>query len=167
MAKKTKFNINLAVVIPVLIYMGMIKYIVDLENSKLCPCSATKNRESLKKLLIISLCLSLGMLLLSVLLKDKNMLANLSGSLAILSIGLFIFITVIFFRYEGEMYKAKCDCSDDIKRTIFRYYLYTVYVLIMIQILFMIFYIVLLVNATKQQAQSVVKVNLWINLNHK
>ena len=47
MAKKTKFNINLAVVIPVLIYIGMIKYIVDLEKNKQCECSATSNRTKL------------------------------------------------------------------------------------------------------------------------
>ena len=73
MAKRKMGNVNLFLLVPVIIYGGMIKYIVDLENSQLCPCSATKNRTDLKNLLIMWVCLLLGSLLLQVLVKDKNM----------------------------------------------------------------------------------------------
>ena len=65
---------------------------------------------------------------------------------------------IIFFKYEGEMYKAECECSEDIKRTVFKYYLYSIYVILVLQILFMIFFIAMMVYTSNQK--SVVKVNL-------
>tara|TARA_Y100000389_G_scaffold85451_2_gene82188 strand:+ start:6070 stop:6546 length:477 start_codon:yes stop_codon:yes gene_type:complete len=158
MAKSKMNNINLFMLIPLIIYGGMIKYIVDLEKSQLCPCSATKNRTDLKKLLVTWICLLLGSLLSQVIIKDKKIKAQLLNVIGISSVVVFIYFSIIFFKYEGEMYKSKCECSEDIKRTVFKYYLYSIYVILVLQILFMIFFIVMMVYTSNQK--SVVKVNL-------
>ena len=160
MAKRKMGNVNLFLLVPVIIYGGMIKYIVDLENSQLCPCSATKNRTDLKNLLIMWVCLLLGSLLLQVVVKDKNMKAQLLNVIGILSVVVFIYFSIIFFKYESEMYKAKCECSEDIKRTVFKYYLYSIYVILVLQVLFIVFYILMVVYSSNQRGLSVVKENL-------
>ena len=158
MGKSKVNNMNLFMIIPVVIYGGMIKYIVDLEHSQLCPCSETKNRRDLKKLLIMWIGLLLGSLALQVVIKDKKMREQLINVIGVVSVVVFIYFSIIFFKYESEMYKAKCECSEDIKRTVFKYYLYSIYVILILQILFMIFFIIMMVYTSNQK--SVVKVNL-------
>ena len=160
MAKRKMGNVNLFLLVPLIIYGGMIKYIIDLENSQLCPCSSTKNRTDLKNLLIMWVCLLLGSLLLQVLVKDKNMKAQLLNVIGILSVVVFIYFSIIFFKYESEMYKAKCECSEDIKRTVFKYYLYSIYVILVLQVLFIVFYILMVVYSSNQRGLAVVKENL-------
>ena len=160
MAKRKMGNVNLFLLVPLIIYGGMIKYIIDLENSQLCPCSSTKNRTDLKNLLIMWICLLLGSLLLQVLVKDKNMKAQLLNVIGILSVVVFIYFSIIFFKYESEMYKAKCECSEDIKRTVFKYYLYSIYVILVLQVLFIVFYILMVVYSSNQRGLAVVKENL-------
>jgi amino acid permease len=160
MAKRKMGNVNLFLLVPLIIYGGMIKYIIDLENSQLCPCSSTKNRTDLKNLLIMWVCLLLGSLLLQVVVKDKNMKAQLLNVIGILSVVVFIYFSIIFFKYESEMYKAKCECSEDIKRTVFKYYLYSIYVILVLQVLFIVFYILMVVYSSNQRGLAVVKENL-------
>lgn len=158
MAKSKMSSINLFMLIPVIIYGGMIKYIVDLEKSQLCPCSSTKNRTDLKNLLITWICLLLGSLLSQILIKNKKMKTQLLNIIGILSLVVFVYFTIIFFKYESEMYKSKCECAEDIKRTVFKYYLYAIYVILVLQILFMIFFILMMVYTSKQN--TVVKADL-------
>jgi len=160
MAKTKMNNINLFMLIPVIIYGGMIKYIVDLENSQLCPCSSTKNRSDLKNLLIGWICLLLLSYLAQMFIKNKGTKLQLLNILSILSVVVFIYFSIIFFKYEGEMYKAKCECSEDIKRTVFKYYLYSIYVILILQILFVVFYIGLMIYSSNQMSSSVVRQNL-------
>ena len=160
MAKSKMSNINLFMLIPVIIYGGMIKYIVDLENSQLCPCSSTKNRNELKNLLIGWICLLLLSFLFQLFIKNKGTKSQILNILSILSIILFIYFSIIFFKYESEMYKAKCECSEDIKRTVFKYYLYSIYVIFILQILFMIFYIGMMIYSSNKMSSSVVRENL-------
>lgn len=158
MAKSKMQNINLFMLIPVIIYGGMIKYIVDLEKSKSCECSATKNRTDLKNLLIAWIVLLLCSLVTQGLIADKNIKSQLLLIISIISVLVFIYFSIIFFKYESEMYKAKCVCSEDIKKTVFKYYLYSIYVILVIQLLFIIFYLIMVVYSSRQV--TAVKVNL-------
>ena len=158
MAKSKMSSINLFMLIPVIIYGGMIKYIVDLEKSQLCPWKNKKNRTDLKNLLITWICLLLGSLLSQILIKNKKMKTQLLNIIGILSLVVFVYFTIIFFKYESEMYKSKCECAEDIKRTVFKYYLYAIYVILVLQILFMIFFILMMVYTSKQN--TVVKADL-------
>lgn len=158
MAKSKMNNLNIFMLVPIIIYGGMIKYIMDLEKTQVCPCSATKNRTDLKNLLITWIGLLVGSLVIQTLIKNKNMKAQLLALISIVSFVVFIYFSIVFFRYEREMYNAKCECAEDIKRTIFKYYLYAIYVILVIQILFMIFFLILMMYTAKQK--SVVKVNL-------
>ena len=92
--------------------------------------------------------------------KDKNMKAQLLNVIGILSVVVFIYFSIIFFKYESQMYKAKCECSEDIKRTVFKYYSYSIYVILVLQVLFIVFYILMVVYSSNQRGLEVVKENL-------
>ena len=161
MKLNTKF-LSFHNLIPLIIYGSMIKYIVDLENSKLCPCSNTKNRTMLKKTLIGWIIVSLGFMLLSLFFNKKySSIFNKLGLLSVIvSLILFIYFSILFFKYENEMYKSNCDCSVDIKKTIFKYYIYSIYVIIFLQIIFALVYVMILINMSNLNRLSVVKVDL-------
>ena len=133
--RNNKMKFNVGILVPIVIYCMMIKYIVDLEKNKQCECSATSNRTKLKKLLGMWMVLIFTCILL-----QRFTTNNVRLELILLTISLFVFFyfTFVFFKYESEMYKAKCECSDDIKKEIFKYYLYIKYAILALTLLFII-----------------------------
>ena len=160
MAKKQKPDLVsqlLTLIIPVLIYGSMYKYLTDLENNRSCDCSDTENRDLLKKLVVGWISVTVVFNLLPFLLKGDN-LNSIANLLVLASIGLFISLSVIFVKYEKQLLEKKCKCSEDIKRTVFRYYLYMGWAIYILTILFTLFYIFLLINSNS--GKNVVKTNL-------
>ena len=147
----------LPLLIPIAIYGIMYKYLDDLEKNKECKCSENENRALLKKLVISTLSVMVLFNLLPFLFKGV-FLNNLGPLLALLSIGLFIYLCVIFIKYEKFLYSKDCKCSEDIKKTVFRYYLYMGIVLYALVILFNLFYIFLIIQSS--QNNSVIRTNL-------
>ena len=144
-------------IIPFAIYGAMYKYLDDLEKNKSCECSNTNNRGLLKQLVVAWISVTLLFNLLPFVLKGKN-LNNISNLILLVSIGLFICLSVVFVRYERQLLEKKCKCSEDIKRTVFRYYLYMGWAVYILTILFTLFYIFLLIKSSGNN--NVVKTNL-------
>jgi len=146
----------LPLLIPVTIYGIMYKYLDDLEKNKECKCSENENRTLLKKLVISTLSVIVVFNILPYILKG-SLLNNLGFILGLVSIGLFIYLSYTFINYEKFLYSKDCKCSEDIKKTIFRYYLYMGIVLYVLVILFNLFYIFLIIQS---QNNAVIKTNL-------
>ena len=159
--KSSKNQIDLSsllpLLIPIAIYGAMYKYLDDLEKNRECKCSENENRTLLKKLVISTLSVMVIFNVLPVLFSG-TFLNNLGPLLALLSIGLFIYLCVTFIKYEKFLYGKDCKCAEDIKRTVFRYYLYTGIVLYVLIILFNLFYIFLIIKSS--QNMKVIKTNL-------
>ena len=147
----------LPLLVPIAIYGAMYKYLDDLEKNKECKCSENENRTLLKKLVVSTLSVMVLFNLLPFLFKGV-FLNNLGPLLALLSIGLFIYLCVTFIKYEKFLYSKDCKCSEDIKKTVFRYYLYTGIVLYVLIILFNLFLIFLIIKSSQNTA--VIKTNL-------
>tara|TARA_Y100000591_G_C21751967_1_gene655238 strand:+ start:582 stop:1097 length:516 start_codon:yes stop_codon:yes gene_type:complete len=144
--------------IPILMYGSMLKYIFDLEKNKSCECSNTENRETLKKLIIGWIGITIVLNLLPFLFGNNG--DSLRLLLSLVSFGLFVYLSITFYKYEKELYISKCDCSKDIKRTVFRYYLYIGWGLFALNLLFVLFYMMLVVQVNNQNQPRVVKANL-------
>lgn len=159
MAKKNSKNISelIPLLIPFAFYGAMYKYLYDLEKNKACECSNTDNRKLLKKLVITWVVLTFIMNILPFFLKSEKIINKGQIILILLSLSLFIYLSVTFVKYEKEINAKDCKCSEDIKRTLFRYYLYTGWVLWGLIILFNFIYIMLIVN---NKRNAVIKTNL-------
>ena len=106
----------------------MIKYLLDLEKNEDCKCAVTETSKMLKKLLVVLLVLVVFNMMLSY--NKTILLVTLS-----LQLILFVYVTYLYFVYERELKKANCECSDDIKRTLFKIYLYFRIILVVLSLL--------------------------------
>ena len=149
----------LTIVIAILIYGSMYKYLDDLEKNKDCKCSENNKRGLLKKLVILSLVVSIVINLLPIIIKNGALLQNLGSILGFVSFGLFVYSCYTFFKYEKFLYKNDCKCSEDIKKTVYRYYLYMVIVLYTLAILFNLFFIFIIILASGKN-NNVARTNL-------
>ena len=147
----------LPLLIPIAIYGIMYKYLDDLEKNKECKCSENENRTLLKKLVISTLSVIVVFNILPYILKG-TLLNSLGSILALVSIVVFIYLCYTFIKYEKFLYSKDCKCSEDIKKTVFRYYLYMGIVLYALVILFNLFYIFLIIQSS--QNNSVIRTNL-------
>jgi|TARA_B110000211_G_scaffold234427_1_gene304024 magnesium-transporting ATPase (P-type) len=147
----------ISLIIPLAIYGGMYKYLDDLEKNKECKCSENEKRKLLKNLVITTLSVMVVFNILPYILTGF-LLNNLVVILGLLSIVLFIYLCYTFIKYETFLYKNDCKCSEDIKKTIFRYYLYTGMVLYALIILFNFLYIFFIIKS--QSNKNVIRTNL-------
>ena len=156
-SKNTDLSQLLPLLIPLTLYGMMFKYLDDLEKNKACECSNTKNRKLLKQLIVAWAGVTIVFNLLPFVMKGNN-LNYLGLLLALTSIGIFIGLSVIFVKYERQLYAKDCKCSEDIKKTIFRYYLYIGWALYIIIILFNLLYIFIIIKSGNNN--NVIKTNL-------
>ena len=106
----------------------MIKYLLDLEKNEDCKCAVTETSKMLKNLLIALLVL----VVLNMMLSFNKTILFVTLSLQII---LFVYVTYLYFVYERELKKANCDCSDDIKKTLFKIYLYFRIIIVVLSLL--------------------------------
>jgi hypothetical protein len=106
----------------------MIKYLLDLEKNEDCKCAVTETSEMLKNLLIALLVL----VVLNMMLSFNKTILFVTLSLQII---LFVYVAYLYFVYERELKKANCDCSDDIKKTLFKIYLYFRIIIVVLSLL--------------------------------
>ncbi len=132
---KVRYSNLISFLIPIIFMSLMLQYLQDLEK-KNCECSITDDRLLLTELIkyylliiLISSILSLGNNVLFIFLK------NLVGLSVIF---LFLYLSIIFFRYNKNLREIACDCAQDRKKTAFQYYLYFYYFsLILFTLLYM------------------------------
>tara|TARA_A100000164_G_C21575459_1_gene616008 strand:- start:66 stop:521 length:456 start_codon:yes stop_codon:yes gene_type:complete len=106
----------------------MIKYLLDLEKNEDCKCAVTETSKMLKNLLIVLLVL----VVLNMMLSFNKTILFVTLSLQII---LFVYVAYLYFVYERELKKANCDCSDDIKKTLFKIYLYFRIIIVVLSLL--------------------------------
>lgn len=106
----------------------MIKYLLDLEKNEDCKCAVTETSKMLKNLLIALLVL----VVLNMMLSFNKTILFVTLSLQII---LFVYVAYLYFVYERELKKANCDCSDDIKKTLFKIYLYFRIIIVVLSLL--------------------------------
>ena len=112
----------------IIIFGVMLKYLMDLERKETCECSLTNTRKKLKLVLIIWLVLVF-----------INMVTKLL-TLKVLQVVSFICIIILYLIYENELKKSKCECSNDIRKTIFKYYIYIRLLVLLSVIVFFVLY---------------------------
>ena len=124
-------NLNVFMLVPIIIYGGMIKYIMDLEKTQVCPCSATKNRTDLKNLLITWIGLLVGSLVIQTLIKNKNMKAQLLALISIVSFVVFIYFSVVFLDTREKCIMLNVNVQKTSKELYLNitYMLYTLFLL--------------------------------------
>jgi len=119
---------NILGIFSIVIFGLMLKYLMDLEKKETCECSLTNTRKKLKLVLMIWLVLVL-----------INMVTKLL-TLKVLQVVSFICIIILYLIYENELKKSKCECSNDIRKTIFKYYIYIRLVVLLSVIVFFVLY---------------------------
>jgi len=122
--------------VPIIFFSLILKYIYNLEKKK-CECAINDDRVLLADLIKYYL----FALLISFILSLMNnvyylFIYNLLGLLILL---LYVYISVVFFRYNKTLKEVSCECSQDDIKTAFKYYLYYYYFSLTIFIIFFMF----------------------------
>lgn len=152
-----KFIVSIVLtLLPFGIYALMLSYLYDLKK-KDCDCAINDDMKLLKNLLLAWF-INNGILLITSFYNDP--MANLLETLLILGqVGIYIYMSIVFFRFNKKL--NGCECSKDLKKTAFKYYLYFTYVVIGVTILLRsILYTILVENMKKAQSHQFVKINL-------
>ena len=102
----------------------MLQYLYDLEKNE-CECAINDDRLLLADLIKYYLFCILLSLVLS--LSDIVFLRFIKNVLGLVILVLFIYLSIVFFRYNGKLKEVACECSQDDKKTAFKYYLYFYY----------------------------------------
>jgi hypothetical protein len=133
-----KKNINLiALFIPIIFMSLMLQYLTDLNHDD-CSCAINKDKKLLEELIKYYLLSLLGTLVLSF---SKNvLLIFIKNILNLVIFLLFIYISVVFFRYNNELKEIACECSQNTKKTAFQYYLIFLYFSLILHILITIYF---------------------------
>tara|TARA_B100000401_G_C52754436_1_gene694937 strand:+ start:505 stop:930 length:426 start_codon:yes stop_codon:yes gene_type:complete len=119
---------NILVIFSIVIFGLMLKYLMDLEKKESCECSLTNTRKKLKLVLMIWLVLVF-----------VNMVTKLL-TLKVIQVVSFICIIILYMIYENELKKSKCECSDDVRKTLFKYYIYIRLFVLLSVIVFFVLY---------------------------
>tara|TARA_Y100000389_G_scaffold10272_1_gene9586 strand:- start:104 stop:571 length:468 start_codon:yes stop_codon:yes gene_type:complete len=119
--------------IPIFFFSLLLQYLHDLQE-KDCACSLTKDRELLDNTVKTYLLLIIVVILLS--LSTNVTVMMIKNFLIFINLLLFLYISVIFFRYNSNLTEILCKCSVDDRRSAFKYYLYFFYAMLLIYFLY-------------------------------
>lgn len=119
--------------IPIFFFSLLLQYLHDLQE-KDCACSLTKDRELLDNTVKTYLLLIIVVILLS--LSTNVIVMMIKNFLIFINLLLFLYISVIFFRYNSNLTEILCKCSVDDRRSAFKYYLYFFYGMLLIYFLY-------------------------------
>tara|TARA_B110000261_G_C13039101_1_gene339545 strand:+ start:174 stop:683 length:510 start_codon:yes stop_codon:yes gene_type:complete len=159
-----KINVKLIVsivlsLLPFIIYGLMLSYLYELKK-KSCDCAINDDMKLLRNLLLAWF-INNGILLIMSFYNEP--MANLLETILILGqVGIYIYMSIVFFRFNKKLNENdNCECSKDLKKTAFKYYLYLTYAIIGVTILLRsILYTILVENIKKSQSHQFVKINL-------
>ena len=121
---KIKYGEIISFMIPIIFMSLMLQYLYDLEKND-CRCSIDDYRKLLSDLIRYYLFCILISLVLS--LSDIVFIKFLKNVLGLVILLLFIYLSIVFFRYNSKLNEIACKCSQDDKKTAFKYYLYFYY----------------------------------------
>ena len=119
--------------IQIFFFSLLLQYLHDLQE-KDCACSLTKDRELLDNTVKTYLLLLIVIILLS--LSTNVTVMMIKNFLVFINLLLFLYISVIFFRYNSNLTEILCKCSVDDRRSTFKYYLYFFYGMLLIYFLY-------------------------------
>jgi len=119
--------------IPIFFFSLLLQYLHDLQE-KDCACSLTKDRELLDNTVKTYLLFLIVIILLS--LSTNVTVMMIKNFLIFINLLLFLYISVIFFRYNSNLTEILCKCSVDDRRSAFKYYLYFFYGMLLIYFLY-------------------------------
>lgn len=129
---KVKYVQIISFLIPIIFMSLMLQYLYDLEKSE-CACAINDDRVLLADLIRYYLFCILASLVLS--LSNMVFLKFLKNVLGLVILVLFIYLSIVFFRYNNKLTEVACKCSQDDKKTAFKYYLYFYYFSLVLSIL--------------------------------
>lgn len=155
-----KVLIELALeLLPFIVYGLMLKYITDIEKKEGCECAVNNDLKLIKKLLTAWFINNGVLLVLSFYNDEVSTIAKLLLLLA--QVGIFIYVSIVFFRYNNKLNNSNCKCSKDIRKSMFKYYLYFTYAVILVQLLLRsMLYNVCMNRLNSLGSARVVKINL-------
>tara|TARA_Y100000389_G_scaffold173597_1_gene182886 strand:- start:1495 stop:2004 length:510 start_codon:yes stop_codon:yes gene_type:complete len=158
--QNSKYLIKLTLeLLPFIIYGLMLKYINDIEKKEGCGCAVNNDLKLIKKLLIAWFINNGVLLILSFYNDEVSTIAKLLLLLA--QVGIFIYVSIVFFRYNNKLNNSGCKCSKGILKSMFKYYLYFTYAVILVQLLLRsMLYNVCMNRLNSLGSARVVKINL-------
>ena len=110
--------------IPIIFMSLMLQYLAELEKKE-CECAITEDRVLLSDLIKYYL---LAILISTVLSMGTNVIVIfLKNILGLVIVFLFLYLSVVFFRYNKDLKEVACECSQNDAKTAFKYYLYFYY----------------------------------------
>tara|TARA_Y100001970_G_scaffold292480_1_gene433929 strand:- start:451 stop:912 length:462 start_codon:yes stop_codon:yes gene_type:complete len=121
---KVKYGQIISFMIPIIFMSLMLQYLYDLEKTE-CECAINDDRILLADLIKYYLFCILMSLILS--LSNIVFFRFIKNVLGLVIVVLFIYLSVVFFRYNAKLTEIACECSQDDKKTAFKYYLYFYY----------------------------------------
>jgi len=161
MAKKESVSVPLLmyllVLTPYIIFGFMLQYLYKLEKSN-CKCAVNKKQKLLKNSILLWLGINLFNLFTAFF--NNTPLNFIRILLSFVNVAVFLYLTYVFFDYNNELNKNNCKCSENTRKTVFKYYLYFTYTMIALNLLFYIFYLSIVRTAAGKAGNNVVKINL-------
>jgi hypothetical protein len=154
---KVSTVLYLLVLVPYMIFGFMLQYLYNLDKSD-CKCAINNNQELLKKTILIWLGINVVNLVFS--LFNNTVVNFVRILLSFVNVGVFVYLTSVFFNYNKELNKNSCKCAENTRKTVFKYYLYLTYLMIAVNLLFYIFYLAMVRTAMSKAEHNVIKVNL-------
>jgi len=121
---KVKYGEIFSFMIPIIFMSLMLQHLYDLKETE-CECAINDDRILLADLIKYYLFCILVSLVLS--LSEIVFLKFIKNVLGLVILVLFIYLSIVFFRYNAKLTEIACDCSQDDKKTAFKYYLYFYY----------------------------------------
>ena len=140
---KNKVPGVIGLLIQIFLFSLLLQYLFDLQE-KDCACSLTKDRQLLDNTVKTYLLLLIVIILLS--LSSNVTLMIIKNFLVFINLLLFLYISVIFFRYNSNLTEILCKCSVDDRRSAFKYYLYFFYGMLLIHFLYISFLLAMVQN---------------------
>jgi len=110
--------------IPIIFMALMLQYLYTLEKNE-CDCAITNDRVLLSDLIKYYL---IALLVSSILSMGNNvMFIFLKNVIGLVIVFLFLYLSIVFFRYNKDLKEVACECSQTDTKTAFKYYLYFYY----------------------------------------
>jgi uncharacterized protein YacL len=149
-----KYGEIISFMIPIIFMSLMLQYLKNIEKED-CECAVNDDRTLLVDLIKYYLFCILLSLVLS--LSNIVFLRFIKNVLGLVILVLFIYLSIVFFRYNNKLTEVACKCSQDEKKTAFKYYLYFYYFSL---VLFILAYMYIAARFELQNTNKVVKTKL-------
>lgn len=157
--KGNNAQFSLFSLVPLLVYGGMLKYLYDLNRDPKCACAINDQQQTLKNLMTYWFAITIALTLLTMF-DTKRQLMGVGSILALVAVFLFFYIAFVFYRYEQQLQASDCKCADDIKKTVFKYYLLILFIMMGLNFIYAMMVMAFVQALQYQTSGRVVKMNL-------